>query len=115
MSAILSWSQKKKGPWSNPEADFVEFCWLEQHVERVGAESGTSIDTHVDAKLIALEPLADSRKIVLIQECESVGLQGMVQIDRDRPIEIAILREHEDRESAIVAVFLLLEELYPKC
>ena len=33
----------------------------------------------------------------------------MVQIDRDRPIEVAILREHENSESAVVAVFLLLE------
>ena len=60
----------KKGPWNTPEADFVHFCLLEQHVKRVGAESGTSIDTHEDAKILAFEPLADSRKIVLIQEGE---------------------------------------------
>ena len=61
-------TKTKKGPRITPEADFIDFCWLEQHVERVGAESGTSIDTHIDAKVLALEPLADSRKIVLIQE-----------------------------------------------
>ena len=67
---ILSLFKKKKGPWIAPEADFVDFCWLEQHVERVGAESRTSVDTHVDAKVLALEPLADTREVVLIQECE---------------------------------------------
>ena len=32
------------GPWVASEVDFFEFCWLEQHVERIGAESGTSIE-----------------------------------------------------------------------
>ena len=82
---------------------------LEQHVERVSAEPGTIIDTHIDAKVLALDPLADAGKVVLVQEGEWIGLQGMVQIDRHIPIEVAILSEHEDSESAIVAVFLLLE------
>ena len=53
-------------------------CQLEQRVKRVGAESGNSFDTHVDSELFALEPLADSREIVFVQECESVGLQGII-------------------------------------
>ena len=101
--------KRKKGPWIAPEAYSVDFCWLEQHVERVGTESGTSIDTHVDAKLLALEPLADTRKVVLIQESESVGLQRVVKIHRYTSIELTILLEHEDGKRSIVAVFLLLE------
>ena len=74
LCAILSWSQKKKGPWIIPEADFVEFCWLEQHVERVGAESGTGIDPHVDTEFLLPKPFAYSRHVVLVNEGESVGL-----------------------------------------
>lgn len=53
------------------------FCyvnWHEQHVERVDAESGTSIALHVDAKFFLPEPYAYSRHVVLVKEGESVGL-----------------------------------------
>lgn len=45
---------------------FNEFCWLEQHIERMGAESGTSVDTLFDAKLLALGLIADSEEIVIV-------------------------------------------------
>lgn len=57
----------------NPEG-FCYVNWLEQHVERVGAESGTSIALHVDANFFLPEPLAYSRHVVLVKEGESVGL-----------------------------------------
>ena len=47
---------------------------LEQHVKRVGAETGCRFNTHVDSEFLLLEPFADSRHVVLVKEGESVGM-----------------------------------------
>ena len=45
---------------------------LEQHVKRVGTETRSGFDTHVDAEFLLPEPFAYSRHVVLVKEGEGV-------------------------------------------
>lgn len=99
----------KNGSRRNPGAVFNIMHQLEQHVERVCAETRSGFDTHVDSEFLLPEPFAYSWHVVLVKEGESVGLQRVIQVHRDAPEELTILLEHEDSKRSIVAVFLLLE------
>ena len=83
---------------------------IKHHVERIEAEAGVDLYTHMDGQVILLQPLSDAGKVVLVQESHVIGLQRMIEVHRHIAEEFAVFREHENGEGSVVAVLLFLEE-----
>ena len=76
-----------------------------ESVELILAEPAALFVAQRRGDLVSPEPSADARQVVLIDERQTVGLQGAAEVDGDDSVEIIFLDVvHQDSERTVVTV-----------
>jgi len=74
-------------------------------VELVLAEPAALFVAQRRGDLVALQPGSDARQVVLVDERQTIGLQGATEVDGDDSVEFIFLDViHQDGQRAVVTV-----------
>ena len=78
-----------------------------KRIKRIGTGSRIGFIAGEFSNLVLPDPSPDSRKGLFVQERHAVGLERIVQVDRDCADRFPIFFEHDDGKRFIALVYTL--------